>query len=117
MNRDDWNRRYAGSELIWSAAPNRLFAAEAVGLPPGRALDLACGEGRNAIWLAERGWTVTAVDFSDVAVEKGRSRNADIDFRVADVLELEPDEQTYDLVIVFYLQLRAAEMETVLRRA
>src|SRR3954466_14110312 len=106
MDSAEWDRRYAASELLWGGEPNAFVATEVGDLPPGRALDLACGEGRNAIWLAERGWTVTAVDFSDVAVEKGRSRNPDVDFRVADVLELEPDEQAYDLVIVFYLQLQ-----------
>ena len=118
MRREDWNRRYAETELVWSAGPNRFLAAEVADLPPGRALDLACGEGRNAIWLAERGWQVTAVDFSDVAVEKGRRRErARSTSRVADLLEYEPDEAAYDLVIVFYLQLPAAELATVLGRA
>src|SRR6476646_8725770 len=70
--REDWNARYAQKELVWSAEPNRLFAAEVGGLPPGRALDLACGEGRNAVWLAGRGWRVTGVDFSGVALAKAR---------------------------------------------
>ena len=59
-------------ELVWSAEPNRFLVAEVVDLSPGRALDLACGEGRNAIWLAEQGWTVTGVDFSNVALDKAR---------------------------------------------
>jgi SAM-dependent methyltransferase len=117
VKREDWNERYAATELVWSAEPNRFLVSEASDLEPGRALDLACGEGRNAIWLAERGWRVTAVDYSDVAVEKGRRRNAEVDFRVADVLEFEPGERAYDLVIVFYLQLPWAELERVLRRA
>ena len=117
MNRDDWNTRYAEQELVWSAGPNRFLVSETEGLPPGRALDLACGEGRNAIWLAERGWQVTAVDFSDIAVDKGRARNGEIDFVVADVLEYDPGEETFDLVIVFYLQLPAGELERVLRKA
>lgn len=116
MKRDDWNRRYAEAELVWSAGPNRFLVAETEALPPGRALDLACGEGRNALWLAERGWDVTAVDFSDVAVAKGRARNPAVDFQVADVLEYEPAEQAYDLVIVFYLQLPADEMQEALGR-
>lgn len=117
MNSEDWNRRYAETELVWSAGPNRFLAAEAADLPPGRALDLACGEGRNAIWLAERGWQVTAVDFSEVAVEKGRKRNGAIDFQVADLLAWEPAEAAYDLAIVFYLQLPADELRVVLDRA
>ena len=70
MDADAWDERYAASELVWSAAPNRFVEAECADLPPGRAVDLAAGEGRNAIWLAGRGWRVTAVDFSRVALEK-----------------------------------------------
>jgi SAM-dependent methyltransferase len=117
MKRDDWNARYGAEELVWSADPNRFLVSEVSDLPPGRALDLACGEGRNAIWLAERGWRVTAVDFSEVGVDKGRQRNADVDFRVADVLEFDAGEEQYDLVVVFYLQLPADELERVLRKA
>lgn len=117
MRSEDWNRRYAETELVWSAGPNRFLVAEAADLPSGRALDLACGEGRNAVWLAERGWQVTAVDYAEVAVEKGRRRNDEIDFRVADLLDWDPGEAAYDLVIVFYLQLPADELRTVLERA
>ena len=67
MDSQGWNDRYARKDLVWSADPNALVAAETAVLSPGRALDLASGEGRNAIWLAERGWRVTAVDFSAVA--------------------------------------------------
>jgi SAM-dependent methyltransferase len=121
MRSEDWDRRYAEKELVWSAGPNRFLAAEAADLTPGRALDLACGEGRNALWLAERGWQVTAVDFSRVAVEKGRriaaERGVDVEFVVADLLEYEPAAAAYDLTIVFYLQLAADELSTVLARA
>ena len=121
MDRAAWNARYAGKELVWSAGPNRFLVSEAGGLPPGRALDLACGEGRNAIWLAEQGWQVTGVDFSDVAIEKARAiaakRGVDVDFRVADLLAYEPPEQAFDLVIVFYLQLVADELRPILDRA
>ena len=67
---DDWDRRYAEPHLVWSAEPNRFLVEELAGLPPGPALDLACGEGRNAIWLARRGWEVAGVDFSGVAIDK-----------------------------------------------
>ena len=73
LKREDWDARYAGSLLLWTAEPNRFLVAEADGLRPGRALDLASGEGRNAVWLAERGWRVTAVDFSPVALAKARA--------------------------------------------
>ena len=55
MNSDEWDARYAATGLVWSAEPNRFVVAEVDDLAPGRALDLACGEGRNAIWLASKG--------------------------------------------------------------
>ena len=72
MDSEAWDERYAATELVWSAEPNQFVAAECADLAPGRAVDLAAGEGRNAIWLAGRGWAVTAVDFSSVALERGR---------------------------------------------
>ena len=119
--REDWNARYARKELIWTAEPNRLFAAEVGALEPGRALDLACGEGRNAVWLAERGWRVTAVDFSDVALGKGarlaESRGVEVEWVVADVLGYEPEPRGFDLVAVLYLQLPNDELVLALRHA
>ena len=73
MDADAWDVRYRESELVWSPGPNQFVEAELADLPPGRALDLAAGEGRNAIWLAEQGWQVTAVDFSQAGLDKGRS--------------------------------------------
>ncbi len=72
MDAHAWDDRYAAAELVWSVEPNQFVAAECADLPPGRAVDLAAGEGRNAIWLARRGWSVTAVDFSQVGLDKGR---------------------------------------------
>ena len=119
--REDWNERYARSELLWTAEPNRRFASEVEGLEPGRALDLACGEGRNAVWLAERGWRTTGVDFSDVALAKaGRlaaSRGVEVEWVLADVLAFEPEPGTFDLVAVLYLQLPHDELARALRLA
>ncbi len=119
--REDWNARYAGTELLWTAQPNRLFAAEVEDLPAGRALDVACGEGRNAVWLAERGWRVTGIDFSDVALAKGarlaESRGVEVEWVVADVVAHELGTQVFDLVAVLYLQLPHAELTRVLRSA
>jgi SAM-dependent methyltransferase len=119
--REDWNARYSARELLWSAEPNRLFASEAECLEPGRALDVACGEGRNAVWLAERGWRVTAVDFSDVALAKAArlaaSRAVEVDWVLADVLQYEPERRAFDLVAVLYLQLPHEELVRVLRTA
>lgn len=123
MEREDWNRRYATKELVWTATANRFLTAEVGALPPGRALDLAAGEGRNAIWLAERGWTVRAVDFSDVAAEKGqrfaaaRSVAERVRFEVADLRDYVPEPHGFDLVTIVYLQIPADELTSVIRRA
>ena len=119
--REDWNDRYAQKELVWTAEPNRRFAAEAEGLEPGRALDLACGEGRNAVWLAEHGWRVTGVDFSDVALAKAArlaaSRGVGVEWVLADVLDHEPGVRSFDLVAVLYLQLPREELVRTMRVA
>jgi SAM-dependent methyltransferase len=121
VDREEWNRRYAGSELVWTARPNRFLVAEAGDLPPGRALDLACGEGRNAVWLAEQGWQVTGVDFSGVALEKARelaaARGVEAAWVEADLLAYRPERRGYDLVLLFYLQLPAPQRGLILRAA
>jgi SAM-dependent methyltransferase len=111
-----WDERYAASELVWSAGPNQFVAAELADLPPGRALDLAAGEGRNAIWLARRGWTVTAVDFSRVGLDKGRTLAGDTPVRwvCADATRWD-EPAAYDLVLLAYLQLAADERRAAVR--
>ena len=120
-DRKYWNRRYASSELVWTAQPNRFLAAETAGLAPGSALDLACGEGRNAVWLAERGWTVTGVDFSEIGLAKAErltaARGVEIEWIRADVLEYEPPAAAFDLVALLYLQVPREELRLVLERA
>lgn len=121
MKAEDWNRKYEARPLVWGEGPNRFVEQELRALPPGRALDLACGEGRNAIWLALGGWEVTGIDFSDVAVDRGVERAARVgltlDLRVGDVLVAELGDGPYDLVLVSYLQLPADERRRVLARA
>jgi SAM-dependent methyltransferase len=121
VGREEWNRRYAGSELLWTAQPNRFLVAETGDLAPGRALDLACGEGRNAVWLAEQGWQVLGVDFSDVALAKARelaaARGTEVEWTQADLLEHRPEQRAYDLVLLFYLQLPEAERRRIVRAA
>jgi len=121
MNKDDWNARYAAAERVWSEEPNRFLVEEVASLTPGRALDLACGEGRNAIWLAGRGWRVDAIDYSSTALDRARQTAAERDIEVnwieGDVespLSVGPD---YDLVLVFYLQLPWASMKSCIKRA
>jgi SAM-dependent methyltransferase len=121
VRRDHWDRKYTETELLWSAEPNRFLVAEVADLAPGRGLDLACGEGRNALWLAGRDWRVTAVDFSEVAIAKARERAAreqrDVEFVCADLLEYEPEPGAFDLVLVFYLQVPPPDRRQALARA
>jgi SAM-dependent methyltransferase len=99
--------------------------AEVSGLRPGRALDLAAGEGRNALWLAQQGWQVTAVDFSAVGLDKGRrvlaahehARDLHVDWVHHDVLTYDPGPVGYDLAVLAYLQLPAEERRTAVRVA
>ncbi len=111
MDRADWDARYAAADLVWSAEPNRFVEAETEALPPGRALELAAGEGRNAIWLAENGWKVTAVDFSRVALQKAAhlaaARGVTLELSEADVTLDRPEHGAFDLVLVAYLQTPA----------
>ncbi|WP_416986188.1 class I SAM-dependent methyltransferase [Streptomyces sp. T028] len=121
MDAAGWDERYRGSELVWKAEPNRFVAEELAGLEPsGRAVDLAAGEGRNAVWLAERGWEVDAVDFSAVALEKAERLAAKRSVRLrtvhADLTLWAPPEATYDLALIAYLHLPWPEMTEVLTR-
>jgi SAM-dependent methyltransferase len=121
VKREDWDRRYAEVENLWSAKPNRFLVAEVAALEPGRALDLACGEGQNAIWLASLGWRVDAVDYSPVAIAKACARaerdGVEVAFEEADLVEYEPQRAAYDLVLLLYLHLPAEEHRLVLARA
>lgn len=119
--RQAWDERYSDSDLVWSAAPNPFLAEEVAGLSPGRALDLGAGEGRNAIWLAELGWDVTAVDFSDVAIGKARAiaeaRGVRGTWVVEDLLSYHPQPLGFDLVILMYIHLQPQEWSRVLKSA
>jgi len=121
MDAAAWDARYDRADLLWTADPNRFLVEEVASLPPGRALDLACGEGRNAVWLAGRGWSATGVDFSAVAMTKARELAARSDVEVAwvlaDVTEHVPPAGAFDLVLVLYLHLPAPERALVLGRA
>ncbi len=121
MDHRDWDERYRTADLLWSPTPNAFVERELGDLAPGRAIDLAAGEGRNALWLASRGWRVTAVDFSAVALDRGRARAAELDLEVdwvrADLTSYEPETGGFDAVLVAYLHLPWPSMEAVLRRA
>jgi 2-polyprenyl-3-methyl-5-hydroxy-6-metoxy-1,4-benzoquinol methylase len=121
MSSAEWDSRYAGRELLWTATPNRFLVAEVADLPAGRALDLATGEGRNAVWLAEQGWRVTGVDFSHVGLEKAEklahTRGVDVEWVAADLVAYRPERGAFDLVIAFYLQVPQTDRQPILRAA
>lgn len=117
-----WDERDSAMPSVWGVEPNRWVAEQLADLPPGTAVDLACGEGRNAVWLADRGWRVYAVDFSTVALAKGRElerRNPPpvaVSWLAGDVTDFVPPEPV-DLALLCYLQVPAAARHTAVRNA
>lgn len=121
MSREHWDERYGTEELIWKADPNRFLVEELQALAPGRALDVACGEGRNAVWLASKGWHVTGVDFSRAGLAKAQrlatDRGVEVAWVEADVVEWRPPTASFDLVVVMYLHLPAEQRRRALAHA
>ena len=116
-----WNERYAESDRIWSGNPNVALVAEVSDLPPGRALDLGCGEGADAVWLARRGWQVTGVDLSRVALQRAAEHAAaagvTVDWRHLDLSRDFPEGE-FDLVSAQFLHSWGQfDREKILRRA
>lgn len=143
MDAAEWDERYAQSELVWGAPPNATVVEHIFGLerrirlvpdapgeaPPElpRALDLACGEGRHALWLATHGWQVRAVDFSQVGIDKGRtvasrlsrSVRTRIDWECADVTDLAGAgiDGPFELILAVYIHLPADQRRSLLLAA
>jgi SAM-dependent methyltransferase len=116
-----WDARYAESQHIWSGNPNVALVSEISDLSPGTALDLGCGEGADAVWLARRGWRVTAVDISGVALARAAAHAAEagveVDFQRHDLQESFPVGE-WDLVSVQFLHFwEHFDREKILRRA
>ena len=111
-----WDERYRSQAALWSGNPNRHLIAEASGLAPGAALDVGSGEGADAIWLAQRGWSVTAADVSAVALQRGAAHAERIRWLHADVTTWEPAPASYDLVSAQYLHLPAPGRDVLFRR-
>lgn len=121
MTEDVWDTRYRESPRLFSGQPNPALVAEAADLAPGRALDLGCGEGADAHWLAEQGWQVTAVDVSRIALERAAVSTPNqlagrITWTQADIAVNPPRAAGYDLVSAHYLPLlreHAAALEAL----
>lgn len=119
-NAEVWDAMYSSRPKVWSGRPNAQLIAEASGLAPGSALDLGCGEGADAIWLAQHGWSVTGVDVSAVALERAAAHASDAGCRVEwirqDLAGWVP-EQEYDLVSAQFLHSDVMAWQDALRPA
>jgi SAM-dependent methyltransferase len=116
----EWDARYSEREgPLWSGRPNGRLQAETAGLPPGRALDVGCGEGADAIWLARSGWTVTAIDISEVAVSRAREAaeraGATVEWICGDAMQMPLPTGSFDLVSMQYPALPKAAGEATVR--
>src|ERR1700678_2351955 len=101
-----WDERYAGAEQLWSGEPNASLVAEVSDLEPGTALDVGCGEGADAIWLAGRGWRVTAIDVSRIALQRAAAAaeqfHIDVEWIHTGLLDAPLPTAGYDLVSAHY---------------
>ena len=107
MDEQEWDTRYESNERVWSGRPNGALTVEAAELPPGQALDVGCGEGGDALWLADRGWQVTAVDISKVALQRAAAHDEDarISWKQGDLTSSSPPPRSFDLVSAQYFPL------------
>ena len=124
QSEDFWNQRYQSSSTLWSGHVNPQLVIEAADLHPGSALDVGCGEGADAIWLAERGWQVTALDLSTVALERGAAHALEVSAEVAqriiwlhaDLTDWVPVAASYDLASAQFVHLPKRQRELLHRR-
>lgn len=125
MDASGWDERYRSADLVWGAEPNRFVREHCAQLPPGEVVDLACGEGRNALWLASIGWRVTGIDYSPVAIARAEDLSADqpaavrarLTWRVADVTQLPLEPASLDLALLSYLHLPPDQLAAVVTSA
>ena len=124
MDEAFWDERYRSAPMVWSGKPNPHLVTETSNLSPGSALDVGAGEGGDAIWLAERGWQVTAVDLSMVALERGRKQADDLGVATAekitwlhvDLTEWDPPVAGFDLVSMQFMHLPSSQRRPVYQR-
>ena len=120
MSTRDWDERYSShDDGMWSGRPNGVLVAEVAGSSPGRALDVGCGEGADAIWLAREGWHVTGLDVSQVALDRAasaaREANVAVEWVCGDVAAMPPAPGGYDLVSVLYPALKHSPDDEAIR--
>lgn len=112
MARTFWDQRFGGDEFLFGSEPNQYIVETCRDLEPTTALDLGCGEGRNAVWLAAQGHNVTAVDVSPVGLAKAEqlaaAREVDVNWVCADLTEYEPAPESYGLVVLSYVHVDPA---------
>ncbi|SOC50495.1 Methyltransferase domain-containing protein [Blastococcus aggregatus] len=122
ITREGYEELYGSAPAVWTGRPNGQLVAEASELPPGTALDAGAGEGGDALWLASRGWRVTAVDFSPVALGRGAAKAAEllltdrIEWRHEDLDAWTPPERAFDLVTAHYLHSSWTDRDALFRR-
>lgn len=125
MDSAAWDERYRAQDHAWGLEPNRFVREQCERLPVGQAVDLACGEGRNALWLARLGWRVTGIDFSSVAIERARERATDefptltrrLVWRIEDVTQVQLKPAGFNLALASYVQLPPAQRDAMLVEA
>ncbi|OXM59330.1 class I SAM-dependent methyltransferase [Amycolatopsis vastitatis] len=119
MDAPSWDEMYRSRDQVFSGNPNPVLVTEVAGLQPGRALDVGCGEGADALWLAGRGWQVTAVDISPTALTRAATTGADLAGRVrwtrADLITTPPPAGVFDLVSIHYFPLPRQPDQAALR--
>lgn len=124
MDSARWDDRYRTSTELWSGSPNPQLATEVASMDPGRALDCGCGEGADALWLAETGWEVTGVDFSSVALgratARANQRGVDVSGRLTfiqqDLTTWRPPARGFELVSVQFVHLPTHQRDEMHRR-
>ncbi|GAA1010512.1 hypothetical protein Aple_029040 [Acrocarpospora pleiomorpha] len=119
MDARHWDEMYRSRDQIFSGNPNDVLVTETDDLPPGQALDVGCGEGADTLWLARRGWQVTAVDISEVALRRASAAAIDVKGRVAwaraDLTTTPPPAGAFDLVSIQYFPLLRGPGHATLR--
>jgi SAM-dependent methyltransferase len=117
MDAQFWDDRYRSREQLFSGKPNGVLVTEVTDLRPGRALDLGCGEGADALWLASQGWQVTAVDISYIALQRAAAEDSAgrVAWAHADLATTPPLAASFDLVSAQYFPLRRQQEHTALR--